>query len=1647
MAMAGETAAEGPKNCLTYAVSHACDTSPAPGYECGPGTSWGDPGLPNFAAYCSGGTFPIPAGFTFPCGCLPDGYSPPPLPPVPDYCLTTAPAGNTGCNGEGTNTTVLGCACTLACTEWSCSEPTSPSLCEIPDDCSPDPTCAAQSKDGCNPVKEPDTQGVLQLSDAASCNTLGSDPLVVSSRAAITDPHSDFTFDGPTPLSMARSYRSNDRSVVAYDTPGPLGRGWRHEWESSLRCATFGTGGNGGMGATQVLCSVRIGYSTGVRLHGSFGGAGGGDGGWSPELQEYVQVYTAESDPFSPNRAFAKMVRRPGPNQDFKGDFVVYFQDGRVATFGTVCDCTGTSDYCKDPVSEMGTARLKSLVDARGRLYRLAYDAPNGVLVSVKDEWDHELALKAAPASACGPRVATALEFREDPSPGVSPTTVATYDISGAYELLAMKRGAGTPTNPYRTIRSYEYAGNGRLTAVRNESGKAIVEFGYAPNGDAIHVADEKTDLDVTYAADPATQTTTASYTARAVQVSTGSRRTSGGRSRGGSSQGGVGALSWNQLKVECTDSGKGRIDWYTYDEFMRRTSRASYEKPPGFVCAENSRTPPAGNPIDYEIYEYVLPKTVATVSNPYGSFAIGLPLSVVTRVTRASTTQPGGTTSEVIDFNAGWRQGDPPGYACGVAALTEGRLPCRRTVGLTVDAAGLTVNAGATTFYSYDLHGRLIRTIGPVDVSSAPGSELVPVEARTYWPDNAAAANRGRASTVTRFATRALQQSATATIDSTDPALSYGIEWDIFGPYIVSDPDGRQTRYLRDGDPRVTRRVGPDGSTVDLTYYDDDKPSVVLFSTGAARRAAYDSRGRLSRIDRIYVPAGGDPRTVPAADSQVVQFDAAGNPELSTRVNAQGDVRWKRPRKYNGEHMLGSEAHPEDPTKTAIWTYDPSGILRTILDEEGRRIEFAPDAIGRPHTVTRRTPESSADQLSTAVATFAYESGTDLIRTVTDGAGRTTTYVRDDFGRVVNVDNAAAFKGGAIGHAFDARGNPLTRIGGGSTTTYTWDGLDRLTSIHAVSSSGAARVDVDLTYDGPGQKGRLWTISESGRTTTYTWDASGRLRGETLATGGAPRATAWRYDVDGYLDTIVYPSGLAVTYDRNDATKEVTAVREAGTSRGFVTEVAREPFGPVKSGWFGNGLPLSQTFNLRYEPVSVTSGPVSLSYGMSYAGEVAGVIEGVASPGFTYDHLSRLATVVGGARPGESLQYEYAGDRITGAKTIGGSPVRRLAFGYDDQSNLSYVTAFDASGAVTKTICLVHDALGRMTLAGERFAPLATPDGTGCQVESEVVLPLARFGYDALNRRVTRTDATGTTYFAFSPAGEPLGEYRQVNGAWQAVREYVWLDGRPVAQEEHPSATERYTYFVHVDHIGLPRALTNQSGQEVWRATARPYGDIDETSFTDPLSGRAVVTNLRLPGQYDERLFSAAGIDLKGPYYNWNRWYLPSMGRYLELDPIAKAGGFNGFYGPNWYGYAEGNPTSLVDPDGSAGGPFVPEPTGGPPFPVPGGGPDNGWQFNPDPGNGRGGSYGPRIPVPGSQPSASWDPLGRGHWDLEDGSRTRSWLDRWGNRIDGRQHAPRPFPGWKDFMKMPLLIVLNPCWYGMCPSHDPCDIVARGGT
>jgi RHS repeat-associated protein len=411
---------------------------------------------------------------------------------------------------------------------------------------------------------------------------------------------------------------------------------------------------------------------------------------------------------------------------------------------------------------------------------------------------------------------------------------------------------------------------------------------------------------------------------------------------------------------------------------------------------------------------------------------------------------------------------------------------------------------------------------------------------------------------------------------------------------------------------------------------------------------------------------------------------------------------------------------------------------------------------------------------------------------------------------------------------------------------------------------------------------------------------------------------TEYRYDLDGDLDTVVYPSGLSLEYERDPATGRVRAVRNVASGAAYATNAAYSPAGPLRSLTFGDDSTLLQTFNLRYQPLSIASGPLALSYTPTPAGDISAIASGEHLDTFGYDFLDRLASrsSTTGVRS-EALTLVHSGGRLTQALE-GGTGRARYAYGYDEQTNISGVSAYDTSGAtIASTICLVHDALGRLVLAG-RAASASGPDAVACQSEADVQQVIARFKYDARNRRVARQDVSGEwTWFAFDPGGRLLSELAAGGGPWTPMRDYVWLEDRPLAQLEYFGGSTGRAFYFHLDHLGTPRALTNASGQAVWAATVLPNGEALESTIVDPLSGRTVVTNLRLPGQYDERLFAAAGISgLQGPYYNWNRWYLPSMGRYMELDPIALAGGFNEDFGPDWYGYAGNNPLTFVDLD-----------------------------------------------------------------------------------------------------------------------------------
>lgn len=81
----------------------------------------------------------------------------------------------------------------------------------------------------------------------------------------------------------------------------------------------------------------------------------------------------------------------------------------------------------------------------------------------------------------------------------------------------------------------------------------------------------------------------------------------------------------------------------------------------------------------------------------------------------------------------------------------------------------------------------------------------------------------------------------------------------------------------------------------------------------------------------------------------------------------------------------------------------------------------------------------------------------------------------------------------------------------------------------------------------------------------------------------------------------------------------------------------------------------------------------------------------------------------------------------------------------------------------------------------------------------------------------------------------------------------------------------------------------------------SEPFGDY--AADENPAGAGLFAFNLRFPGQY----FDAE----TGLHYNYFRDYDPSIGRYVQSDPIGLTGGLS------TYAYVDGNPLSSADPTG----------------------------------------------------------------------------------------------------------------------------------
>jgi RHS repeat-associated protein len=183
-----------------------------------------------------------------------------------------------------------------------------------------------------------------------------------------------------------------------------------------------------------------------------------------------------------------------------------------------------------------------------------------------------------------------------------------------------------------------------------------------------------------------------------------------------------------------------------------------------------------------------------------------------------------------------------------------------------------------------------------------------------------------------------------------------------------------------------------------------------------------------------------------------------------------------------------------------------------------------------------------------------------------------------------------------------------------------------------------------------------------------------------------------------------------------------------------------------------------------------------------------------------------------------------------------------------------------DGAGAIsqevrgTSTFTYTYDRAGRLSQANQGATILGT------------------YTHDGLERLAVRVAGSVTRRYIDDLAGQLLAEIDPVSGT---VAEHIWMGDRPLAFVRDVNTTP-VVLFATVDHLGRVLELRDGTRTVIWSLVTQPFGEQHALTGTTPFLGR-------YPGQWHQAETGLA--------HNWHRVYDPTLGRYLEADPLGLMG------------------------------------------------------------------------------------------------------------------------------------------------------------
>jgi RHS repeat-associated protein len=420
------------------------------------------------------------------------------------------------------------------------------------------------------------------------------------------------------------------------------------------------------------------------------------------------------------------------------------------------------------------------------------------------------------------------------------------------------------------------------------------------------------------------------------------------------------------------------------------------------------------------------------------------------------------------------------------------------------------------------------------------------------------------------------------------------------------------------------------------------------------------------------------------------------------------------------------------------------------------------------------------------------------------------------------------------------------------ATLTMTYDsGGNEISQATSGPGSGQPNVLLSYTYD---QNHNLTSVRDnlsSQGVTSYAYDAGFRLTTTTTSYGGTAG-----------------PQVLITYAPKNQISSESRTIGGSGTA-----------------------VNTSFSYDAADRQTTITdygSGESSLAtYVYSYddAGRVTTMVDAEGTYTYTYDNANELTNVDENGTQVESYSYDLNGNRTgTGYSTTvmnetltspGG-----ITYTYDKAGNM---ISEDSGGTFTT---FTYDYRNRLTEVKQAGTVIAT------------------YTYNALNQRIGFKDngpQTWTIYDGKSPDANPYADF---NGSGTMLERYLFgptvVNGAVMTGILARTSSGGTTAWYLTDKLGSVRDIVSSSGTDLDHIVYDAFGNIVSQS------GASYGDRFMFAGmQYDPST---------GQYFDHARWFGPTLGRFLQLDPKAFAAGDSNLFRYAFNGPTDGTDTSGLD-------------------------------------------------------------------------------------------------------------------------------------